>query len=276
VDADAAGDLAAGEPAARGTANRGRGLSDSDSGLSACVRRSGRCTGSERGDEWQSAGGNGWGARLAPRLASRSFARARWEQGTPSAPAMNAHHRKASYRPPPPTADSRTYSAAQLLTGATPTSRLTSAIRRVPYGWQVRSLRLSGKRRPSLNSPPRRAARRHHPAQQQRQRRQRRRCRRECTARHSAINRNRSAGPQRQPRPLARRRIPQRSHPPRSATTWRSRVFSTWTDSCAPALSPGHLVALSLDDDGGQDADIVCLDGRGPFDLTRTLTSYFD
>lgn len=128
---------------------------------------------------------------------------------------MNAHHRKASYRPPPPpaTTDTRSYSAGA---GAAPHScRLTNAIRRLPYAWQVRSLSgLVGMALSSLNSPPPlspTAARRHHPAR----RRPRQSRRLECTATHRTSNRNRSIRQRRKPRRLARPRIPKRSHPKR-------------------------------------------------------------
>lgn len=78
----------------------------------------------------------GRGTRLAPLDSTVSPRRG----PTPRLWQMNAHHRKASYRPPPPSPDTRTYKAGLAPAAATLTSTLTRAIRRVPYGWQVRIL----------------------------------------------------------------------------------------------------------------------------------------
>lgn len=52
--------------------------------------------------------------------------------------AMNAHHRKRSYRPPPPKSTAR-FSSGTVDEGA---SSLKKAVERVPFGWQVRCIPL--------------------------------------------------------------------------------------------------------------------------------------
>ncbi|GAA5956444.1 hypothetical protein JCM8115_001726 [Rhodotorula mucilaginosa] len=141
---------------------------------------------------------------------------------------MNAHHRKASYRPPPPTPDTRTYSAAQLLTGATPTSRLTSAIRRVPYGWQL-----------------------------------------DAIIPHNDDNNDNAAAAV----VSALQGIAQSTGTAQLALNVNLAHLLD-IEFLNAHIRQGHLVALSLDDGGGQDADIVCLDGRGRLVLSVTKDTY--
>lgn len=70
---------------------------------------------------------------------------------------MNAHHQKASYRPPPPVNKIR-YAAVTVNSDTLANSdaqglaRLTRAVERIPFGWQVRSVELSGVFAPASSS----------------------------------------------------------------------------------------------------------------------------
>lgn len=70
---------------------------------------------------------------------------------------MNAHHQKASYRPPPPVNKIR-YAAVTVNSDtlanldAQGLARLTRAVERIPFGWQVRSVELSGVFAPASSS----------------------------------------------------------------------------------------------------------------------------
>ncbi|KWU46266.1 hypothetical protein RHOSPDRAFT_32267 [Rhodotorula sp. JG-1b] len=137
---------------------------------------------------------------------------------------MNAHHRKASCRPPPPpSVDTRTYSAGLQL--ADQSTRLTRAIRRVPYAWQLDAVIPHNDDKEATTDAVVRAL--------------------ESIAQATGTAQ------------LALR---------------VNLAHLLDVEFLNAHIRQGHLVALSLDD--GQDADIVCLDGRGRLVLNVTKDTY--
>lgn len=160
--------------------------------------------------------------QLDPRLASSARAY-RAEAGASSSGSANERAPQESLVQATAAADCR----PSLLLGSTPRRR-SSTYQHTHKRYTQTTVRMAGTLLQSLslslslsgqraNLAP--AARRHHPAQ--RPPRRRRRCQ-QCTARHRTSNRNRSLGQRRQPRPIARPRIPKRLRPTRSVlgTNW--------------------------------------------------------
>ncbi|GAA5981904.1 hypothetical protein JCM10908_004660 [Rhodotorula pacifica] len=138
---------------------------------------------------------------------------------------MNAHHKKASYRPPPPV-DRRSYSAGHInLAHAAPhkgIDKLCRAVERVPFGWQLDAIvPHTGADTAVVVDAIKDLAN-------------------ACGTGYLATNVN-------------------------LAELLEVEFLNSY-------VRTGNLVALSLED--GEDADIVCLDGRGRLILSVTKDTY--